>query len=55
MLQIRSVQNDNGGASVTITVEDLDNRGTEALALQLAQIPTALECAVKERDSQTQA
>jgi uncharacterized protein YjbI with pentapeptide repeats len=50
VLRIRSVQNDAGGASVTITVEDLENRGSEAFEAQLLQIRTELECTVKERD-----
>jgi hypothetical protein len=32
VLQIRSIQNDAGGASVTISVEDLKDRGREVLA-----------------------
>jgi hypothetical protein len=35
VLQIRSVQNDAGGASVTISVEDRENRGTEASATEV--------------------
>jgi hypothetical protein len=40
VLQIRSVQNDTGGASVTITIEDLENRGTDAFAAEVE----ALRC-----------
>jgi hypothetical protein len=50
MLQIRSVQNDAGGASVTITVEDLASRGAEALGQELVRIQAKLECAIEERD-----
>jgi Pentapeptide repeats (8 copies) len=53
-LQIRSVQSDVGGASVTITVEDLEDRGTEVFKSQLVQIQTKLEAkleaALEERD-----
>jgi Pentapeptide repeats (8 copies) len=35
VLQIHSMQNDAGGASVTITVEDRENRGTEAFATEV--------------------
>jgi Pentapeptide repeats (8 copies) len=35
VIQIRSVQNDAGGASVTITVEDRENRDTEAFAAEV--------------------
>jgi hypothetical protein len=38
MLQVRSVQNDAGGASVTITVEDLEDRGTEAFAAEVEAV-----------------
>ena len=49
-LQVRSVQNDSGGASVTITVEDRTGRGPEAFRQELALIRTKLECVVEERD-----
>jgi Pentapeptide repeats (8 copies) len=35
ILQIHSMQNDAGGASVTITVEDRENRSTEAFATEV--------------------
>jgi hypothetical protein len=38
VLQIRSVQNDAGGASVVITVEDLKDRGTEAFTVEFDKI-----------------
>lgn len=50
VLQIRSVQNDAGGASVTITVEDLAGRGPEAFGQDLIRIQTKLDCVVDERD-----
>jgi uncharacterized protein YjbI with pentapeptide repeats len=42
VLQIRSVQNDAGGASVVITVEDLRDRGTEAFAVEFEKIRAEL-------------
>ena len=42
VLQIRSVQNDAGGASVVITVEDLKDRGTEAFAVEFEKIRAEL-------------
>ena len=42
VLQIRSVQNDAGGASVVITVEDLKDRGTEAFAVEFEKIQAEL-------------
>jgi uncharacterized protein YjbI with pentapeptide repeats len=50
VLQVRSVQNDAGGASVTITVEDLAGRSAEVFKLQLMQMQTKLESAFEERD-----
>jgi hypothetical protein len=50
VLQVRSVQNDAGGASVTITVEDLAGRGSEAFGQELVRLQTKLECIVEERD-----
>jgi uncharacterized protein YjbI with pentapeptide repeats len=50
VLQVRSVQNDAGGASVTITVEDLASRSTEAFGKELIWLRTKLECVVEERD-----
>ncbi|MFL5285451.1 MAG: pentapeptide repeat-containing protein [Rhodopila sp.] len=41
-LQIRSIQNDAGGASVTITAEDRDNRSTELFAAELEKLRTDL-------------
>jgi uncharacterized protein YjbI with pentapeptide repeats len=38
VLQVRSVQNDAGGASVTITVEDLASRRPEVLAAELKKL-----------------
>jgi uncharacterized protein YjbI with pentapeptide repeats len=35
VLQIRSMQDDAGGVSVTLTVEDRENRGTEAFATEV--------------------
>jgi hypothetical protein len=42
VLQVRSVQNDAGGASVTITVEDRENRATEVFAAELEKLRTDL-------------
>jgi hypothetical protein len=42
VLQIRSVQNDAGGASVVITVEDLQDRGMEAFAVEFEKIRAEL-------------
>ena len=42
VLQISSVQNDGGGALVVITVEDLKNRGTEAVAVEFEKIRAEL-------------
>jgi hypothetical protein len=50
VLQIRSVQNDAGGASVTISVEDRENRGTEAFELERVRLQTKLECIVEDRN-----
>ncbi|MFC7478525.1 pentapeptide repeat-containing protein [Dankookia sp. GCM10030260] len=50
VLQVRSVQNDGGGASVTITVEDLTDRRPEASRQELVRIQAKLECFVEERD-----
>jgi Pentapeptide repeats (8 copies) len=35
VLQIRSLQNDAGGASVTITVEDVENRASETFGAEV--------------------
>jgi uncharacterized protein YjbI with pentapeptide repeats len=43
VLEIRLIQNDPGGASVVITVD-------EASELRVAQIQTELECTIKDRD-----
>jgi hypothetical protein len=50
VLQIHSVQNDAGGASVVITVEDRAGRDPEAFGQELVRIQTRLECVVEERD-----
>lgn len=50
VLQVRSVQNDAGGASVVITVEDVAGRSTEAFREEFVRIQTRLECLVDERD-----
>jgi uncharacterized protein YjbI with pentapeptide repeats len=50
VLQVRSVQNDAGGASVTITVEDLSVRAPEEFAQKLVRIQTMYECVAQERD-----
>jgi hypothetical protein len=50
VLQIHSMQNDAGGASVTITVEDRENRDTKAFGQELVRIQTKLEQAFEERD-----
>jgi uncharacterized protein YjbI with pentapeptide repeats len=42
VLQVRSVQNDGGGASVTITVEDRENRTTEVFAAEIEKLRTDL-------------
>jgi uncharacterized protein YjbI with pentapeptide repeats len=49
-LHVRSVQNDGGGASVTITVEDRAGRGAEAFGQEMVRIRAKLECIVEERD-----
>jgi Pentapeptide repeats (8 copies) len=38
VLQVRSVQNDAGGASVTITVEDRENRSTAVFAADIEEL-----------------
>jgi hypothetical protein len=38
VLQVRSVQNDGGGASVTITVDDRENRKPDAFAAELEEL-----------------
>ena len=50
VLQVRSMQTDASGASVTITVEDRADRGPEAFGHELVRIQTKLECVVEERD-----
>jgi hypothetical protein len=50
LLQVRSVQNDGGGASVTITVEDRAGRDSKAFEQELVCIQTKLEQAFEERD-----
>jgi uncharacterized protein YjbI with pentapeptide repeats len=50
VLQVRSMQNDAGGASVTITVEDLSARAPEEFGQELVRIQTKLECVIEERD-----
>jgi uncharacterized protein YjbI with pentapeptide repeats len=50
VLQVRSMQNDAGGASVTITVEDLSVRAPEEFGQELVRIQTKLECVIEERD-----
>jgi hypothetical protein len=49
-LHVRSVQNDGGGASVTITVEDRAGRSAEAFGQEMVRIQAKLECIVEERD-----
>jgi uncharacterized protein YjbI with pentapeptide repeats len=49
-LQIRSMQTDAGGASVTITVEDLTGRDPEAFEQERKCLETELKCVVEERD-----
>ncbi len=49
VLQIRSMQNDAGGASVTITVEDSMGRSSEALKQELACMQTKLEFLLEDR------
>jgi uncharacterized protein YjbI with pentapeptide repeats len=49
-LEIRSVQNGAGGASVVIMVDDLKSRGAKAFKLQLLQMKTKLEDALEDRD-----
>lgn len=50
VLQVRSVQNDGGGASVTITVEDRAGRGGEIFRQEMVRIQSKLECVAEERD-----
>jgi hypothetical protein len=50
VLQVRSVQNDAGGALVTITVEDFAGRAPEAFGQELVRIQAKLECVVEERN-----
>jgi hypothetical protein len=49
-LRIRSVQDDAGGASVTIVVEDLAGRSTQTFEQELVRLQVKLECVVEERD-----
>jgi uncharacterized protein YjbI with pentapeptide repeats len=48
VLQVRSVQNDAGGASVTITVEDHENREAEVFVAELERIRSDL-VAIQDR------
>jgi hypothetical protein len=50
VLQIRSMQNDAGGASVTLTVEDLAGRDPDAFEQERKCLETELKCVVEERD-----
>ena len=50
VLKVRSVQDDAGGASVTITVDDLAGREIEGFSEEVVRIKTKLECIVDERD-----
>jgi hypothetical protein len=50
VLEVRSVQNDAGGASVTITVQDRARRSPEEFGQELVRIQTKLQCVVEERD-----
>lgn len=47
-LHIRSVQDDAGGAAVTITVEDLENRDTEVFQAEIARLRGTL-AAIQDR------
>jgi uncharacterized protein YjbI with pentapeptide repeats len=49
-LHIRSVQNEAGGASVTIIVEDRAGRSPEVFGQEMVRIQAKLECIVEERD-----
>ncbi|MDO9714220.1 pentapeptide repeat-containing protein [Paracraurococcus lichenis] len=50
VLQVRSVQNEAGAASVTITVEDLEGRSAEAFGQELMRLQIELKCIANERD-----
>ena len=50
VLQVRSIQDDAGGASVTITVDDVADRDVEEFNQEVVRMQTKLECIVEERD-----